>query len=44
MPPMRYRSVSGGWMRSPADTELAYGDIIIVSGRPEQVERFAELP
>lgn len=27
-----------------ADTELAYGDIIIVSGRPEQVERFAELP
>ncbi|MGW7479479.1 potassium channel family protein [Nonomuraea muscovyensis] len=27
-----------------ADTELAYGDIIIVSGRPDQVERFAELP
>ncbi|MEV4170229.1 TrkA family potassium uptake protein [Nonomuraea sp. NPDC049709] len=27
-----------------ADAELAYGDIIIISGRPEQVERFAELP
>ncbi|MGN9839750.1 potassium channel family protein [Nonomuraea sp. H19] len=27
-----------------ADTELAYGDVIIVSGSPEQVERFAELP
>ncbi|MEV1250084.1 TrkA family potassium uptake protein [Nonomuraea sp. NPDC049750] len=27
-----------------AETELAYGDIVIVSGRTEQVERFAELP
>ncbi|WP_055479558.1 potassium channel family protein [Sphaerimonospora mesophila] len=27
-----------------ADTELGYGDVIIVSGRTEQVERFAELP
>ncbi|GGS91337.1 potassium channel family protein [Nonomuraea spiralis] len=27
-----------------ADTELAYGDVIIVSGRTEDVERFAELP
>ncbi|WP_219466478.1 potassium channel family protein [Nonomuraea rhizosphaerae] len=27
-----------------ADTELTYGDMIIVSGRPEQIERFAELP
>ncbi|MFE3449489.1 potassium channel family protein [Nonomuraea sp. NPDC059194] len=27
-----------------ADTELTYGDIIIVSGTTENVERFAELP
>ncbi|MGN9842148.1 potassium channel family protein [Nonomuraea sp. H19] len=27
-----------------AETELTYGDIILVSGRTEQVERFAELP
>ncbi|GIH26901.1 potassium transporter [Acrocarpospora phusangensis] len=27
-----------------ADTELSYGDIIIVSGPTEDVERFAELP
>ncbi|MDH2428325.1 TrkA family potassium uptake protein [Sphaerisporangium sp. TRM90804] len=27
-----------------AETELTYGDVIIVSGRTEQVERFAELP
>jgi trk system potassium uptake protein len=27
-----------------AETELAYGDVIIVSGRTEDVERFAELP
>jgi trk system potassium uptake protein len=27
-----------------ADTELSYGDIILVSGSTEQVERFAELP
>ncbi|WP_245642260.1 potassium channel family protein [Nonomuraea candida] len=27
-----------------ADTELSYGDIIIVSGRPHQIDRFAELP
>lgn len=26
-----------------ADTELSYGDIIIVSGRTDQVERFADL-
>ncbi|GLW12856.1 potassium transporter [Microtetraspora sp. NBRC 13810] len=27
-----------------ADTVLTYGDIIVVSGRTDQVERFAELP
>ncbi|MGW4470329.1 potassium channel family protein [Nonomuraea sp. NPDC004354] len=27
-----------------AETELAYGDVILVSGRTENVERFAELP
>ncbi|WP_236051652.1 potassium channel family protein [Nonomuraea cypriaca] len=27
-----------------ADTELSYGDVILVSGRTEAVERFAELP
>ncbi|MBE1558567.1 potassium channel family protein [Nonomuraea africana] len=27
-----------------ADTELTYGDVILVSGRTEDVERFAELP
>lgn len=27
-----------------AETELGYGDIIIVSGRTENVEGFAELP
>lgn len=27
-----------------AETELSYGDVILVSGRTEQVERFAELP
>lgn len=27
-----------------AETELSYGDIVLVSGRTEQVERFAELP
>ncbi|MEU0568524.1 TrkA C-terminal domain-containing protein [Nonomuraea sp. NPDC005983] len=27
-----------------AETELSYGDTVIVSGRTEQVERFAELP
>ncbi|MEV0351466.1 TrkA family potassium uptake protein [Nonomuraea sp. NPDC050680] len=27
-----------------AETELGYGDVIIVSGRTEQVERFAEQP
>ncbi|GAB3143837.1 TrkA family potassium uptake protein [Microbispora hainanensis] len=27
-----------------AETELGYGDVIIVSGRTDQVERFAELP
>lgn len=27
-----------------AETELSYGDVIIVSGRTENVERFAELP
>ncbi|WP_173530413.1 potassium channel family protein [Nonomuraea antri] len=27
-----------------ADTELTYGDVILVSGRTEEVERFAELP
>ncbi|MFI7127383.1 hypothetical protein ACIBQ1_16920 [Nonomuraea sp. NPDC050153] len=27
-----------------AETELSYGDVVLVSGRTEQVERFAELP
>lgn len=27
-----------------AGTELGYGDVVIVSGRTEEVERFAELP
>ncbi|MFD1934139.1 MULTISPECIES: potassium channel family protein [Nonomuraea] len=27
-----------------AETELSYGDVILVSGRTENVERFAELP
>lgn len=27
-----------------ADTELTYDDVIIVAGRPEDVERFADLP
>ncbi|GAA3466822.1 potassium channel family protein [Nonomuraea roseola] len=27
-----------------AETELTYGDVILVSGRTEDVERFAELP
>ncbi len=27
-----------------AETVLAYGDVIVVSGRTEQVERFADLP
>jgi trk system potassium uptake protein TrkA len=27
-----------------AETELSYGDIVLVSGRTEEVERFAELP
>ncbi|MEW9550728.1 TrkA family potassium uptake protein [Nonomuraea sp. NPDC050783] len=27
-----------------AETELSYGDVILVSGRTEEVERFAELP
>ncbi|MEU7897776.1 TrkA family potassium uptake protein [Nonomuraea sp. NPDC049152] len=27
-----------------AETELAYGDVILVSGRTENVERFAEFP
>jgi trk system potassium uptake protein TrkA len=27
-----------------ADTELTYDDVIIVAGKPEDVERFADLP
>ncbi|MFI9592909.1 potassium channel family protein [Nonomuraea sp. NPDC052265] len=38
------KSLEEEFTYASSDTELAYGDVIIVSGRTEDVERFAELP
>ncbi|MEU1393028.1 MULTISPECIES: TrkA family potassium uptake protein [unclassified Nonomuraea] len=37
------KSVEEEFTYAGSDTELAYGDVIIVSGRTEDVERFADL-
>ncbi|MFB4271360.1 potassium channel family protein [Nonomuraea sp. GTA35] len=33
-----------GFTYATADTELTYDDMIIISGQPDRIERFAELP